>query len=60
MEDTFKSLKSGNDAKKDSIAQKYREIERELNRTNGILCESGISEADLLTNEILFPSQFDE
>ncbi|VDM08246.1 unnamed protein product [Wuchereria bancrofti] len=60
LEDTFKSLKNGNDAKKDSIAQKYREIERDLNRTNEILCESGISETDLLTNEILFPSQFDE
>uniref|UniRef100_A0A1I7VRZ7 ATG11 domain-containing protein n=1 Tax=Loa loa TaxID=7209 RepID=A0A1I7VRZ7_LOALO len=60
LEDTFKSLKSGNDARKDSIAQKYREIERDLNHTNEILCESGISETNLLTNEMLFPSQFDE
>lgn len=60
MEDTFKSLKNGNDTKKESITQKYREIERDLNRTNEILCESGIPEADLLTSEILFPSQFDE
>uniref|UniRef100_A0A915PH08 Uncharacterized protein n=1 Tax=Setaria digitata TaxID=48799 RepID=A0A915PH08_9BILA len=60
LEDTFKSLKNGNDAKKDSIAQKYREIERDLDRTNEILCESGITETDLLTNDILFPSQFDE
>ncbi|MCP9263638.1 Zinc finger C4H2 domain-containing protein [Dirofilaria immitis] len=45
---------------KNSIAQKYHEIERELNHTNEFLIESGISEIDLLTNEILFPSQFNE
>uniref|UniRef100_A0A8R1XQW9 C4H2-type domain-containing protein n=1 Tax=Onchocerca volvulus TaxID=6282 RepID=A0A8R1XQW9_ONCVO len=60
LEDTFKSLKNGNDAKKDSLTQKYREIERDLNCTNEILCETGIPETDLLTNEILFPSKFDE
>lgn len=51
-------MKNGNDARKDSIAHKYREIERNLNRTNNILCESGISDDDLLTNEIIFPTQF--
>ncbi|KAM3718498.1 Zinc finger C4H2 domain-containing protein [Dirofilaria immitis] len=60
LEDIFKSLKNGNDVKKNSIAQKYHEIERELNHTNEFLIESGISEIDLLTNEILFPSQFNE
>ncbi|VDM95307.1 unnamed protein product [Thelazia callipaeda] len=60
LEDAFKSLKNGNSAKRDRIAKKYQEVERELDLTNEVLCESGIPETDLLTNEILLPSQFDE
>ncbi|VBB34895.1 unnamed protein product [Acanthocheilonema viteae] len=60
LEDIFKSLKNETDSKKESITRKYREIERDLSRTNEILCESGIPETDLLTNEMLFPSQFND
>ncbi|VDK81016.1 unnamed protein product [Litomosoides sigmodontis] len=60
LEDTFKSLKNGNASKRECITQKYREIERDLGRINDILCDIGISEMDLLTNEILLPSHFDD
>uniref|UniRef100_A0A0N5B199 HAP1 N-terminal domain-containing protein n=1 Tax=Syphacia muris TaxID=451379 RepID=A0A0N5B199_9BILA len=60
LEDTLKGVKSSKDSKKALIAQKYEEVERELEKTNEILRESGVPEDELLTAEKCLPTINDQ
>uniref|UniRef100_A0A914RDY7 C4H2-type domain-containing protein n=1 Tax=Parascaris equorum TaxID=6256 RepID=A0A914RDY7_PAREQ len=55
LEDTLKGVKGNKDSKKEIIARKYDEIERELRSTNQLLRESGVPEEELLSREHVAP-----
>uniref|UniRef100_A0A0M3HPF3 C4H2-type domain-containing protein n=1 Tax=Ascaris lumbricoides TaxID=6252 RepID=A0A0M3HPF3_ASCLU len=60
LEDTLKGVKGSKDSKKEIIARKYDEIERELQSTNQLLRESGVPEEELLSREQFLPLIEDE
>uniref|UniRef100_A0A915BVT8 C4H2-type domain-containing protein n=1 Tax=Parascaris univalens TaxID=6257 RepID=A0A915BVT8_PARUN len=60
LEDTLKGVKGNKDSKKEIIARKYDEIERELRSTNQLLRESGVPEEELLSREQFLPLIEDE
>ncbi|KHN85027.1 Zinc finger C4H2 domain-containing protein [Toxocara canis] len=55
LEDTLKGVKGSKDSKKEIIARKYDEIERELETTNQLLRESGVPEEELLSRDQFLP-----
>ncbi|VDM42565.1 unnamed protein product [Toxocara canis] len=60
LEDTLKGVKGSKDSKKEIIARKYDEIERELETTNQLLRESGVPEEELLSRDQFLPFIEDE
>lgn len=53
-------MKGSKDSKKEIIARKYDEIERELQSINQLLRESGVPEEELLSREQFLPLIEDE